>query len=129
MKKSINYLKKDMEKQSYRSKIPFKKWYVKSEASFTFHIPNHYKFILDKPMYWALSNYTDFLTEPLYQRFFSLYRRFDTEYRLTDIFSTINFHLYTSARNPKRNVCPASHLTIFYLNFTTMLLNDCLSNI
>ncbi|MDA1584339.1 hypothetical protein PDK27_11100, partial [Bacillus cereus group sp. TH230-1LC] len=31
--------------------------------------PNHYKFILDKPMYWALSNYTDFLTEPLYQRF------------------------------------------------------------
>ncbi|MGG1214682.1 hypothetical protein ABE219_28700, partial [Bacillus paranthracis] len=65
-----------MEKQSYRSKIPFKKWYVKSEASFTFHIPNHYKFILDKPMYWALSNYTDFLTEPIYRKQLEIYQRF-----------------------------------------------------
>ncbi len=78
----------------------------------------------------------------LYQRFFKYIDDFSTyisdffiistvRHRISTYrhFSTINFHLYTSARNPKRNVCPASHLTIFYLNFTTMLLNNCLSNI
>ncbi len=78
----------------------------------------------------------------LYQQFFKYIDDFSTyisdffiistvRHRISTYrhFSTINFHLYTSARNPKRNVCPASHLTIFYLSFTTMLLNNCLSNI
>ncbi len=43
--------------------------------------------------------------------------------------STLNFHLYTPARNLKRNVCSALHLAIFYIYFTTMLLNNCLGNI